>query len=329
MLWTDTIGPRNLRIERFDAKGTVYYWSSSVQGVKVAPYGQTGTDFLSQNTTGECVGCHAVSQSGLMAVTWGSWDGFVMDESVRTLGLLDLNTMEWRATHTDLIYATYKSFSPDGERLLTVSNGQMWVNDSTTGQRITPIPTALPVTQAVWSPDGTEVCVVVVDGEWFDDYRFQGSYLARMADLGDGTFGPLEPLWVPEDGGSAFFPAYSPDGEWIAFVQSDEHVSHLPPDAALYVLPAAGGTPVHLEKASRTYSVNTWPHWAPLPDDDIMWLAFTAQRNYGDLSQDLLQIWIAGFDAEKARQGEDPSWAAFWWPDQDAGEENHLPFWLE
>ena len=59
------------------------------------------------------------------------------------------------------------------------------------------------------------------------------------------------------------------------------------------------------------------------------WLSFTAQRNYGDLSQDLLQIWIAGFDAEKARQGEDPSWSAFWWPDQDAGEENHLPFWLE
>lgn len=327
-LWTDTLGPRNLRIERFDAKGTVYYWSSSVQGVKVAPYGETGTDFLSQNTTGDCIGCHSVSNGGVMAFTYGSWEGFVMDESVRTLGLLDLNTMEWRATHTDLIYATYKTFSPDGTRLLTVSNGQMWINDAQTGERIAPIPTEHPVTQAVWSPDGSEVCVVVVDGDWIDDYRFQGSYLARMADLGDDTFGELEPIWVPE-GGTAYYPAYSPDGEWLAFVQSDENVSHLPPDAALYVLPTAGGEPVHLEKASKTYSVNTWPHWAPLPDDDVMWLAFTAQRTYGDLSQDILQIWIAGFDAERARQGEDPSWAAFWWPDQDAGEANHRPFWLE
>ncbi len=328
-LWTDLNGPRNLRIERFDAKGTVYYWSSSVQGVKVAPYGETAVDFLSQNTTGDCVGCHAVSKSGTMAITWGSWEGFVMDDSVRTLGLLDLNTMEWRASHPDLIYSTYKTFSPDGKRLLTISNGQMWVNDAENGERIAPIPTDLPVTQPVWSPDGTEVVVVVIDGDWYDDYRFQGSYLARMADLGDGTFGELEPLHIPEDGGSAYFPSYSPDGEWIVFVQNDDHITHLPPDAALYVIPAQGGEAIHLDKASRGYSVNTWPQWAPLPDDDLMWIAFTAKRNYGNLSDDLLQIWIAGFDAEKARNGEDPSWAAFWYPDQDAGEENHLPFWLE
>lgn len=328
-LWTDVNGPRDLRIERFDAQGTVYYWSSSVQGVKVAPYGETATDFLSQNTTGECIGCHSVSSDGTMAITWGSWDGFVMDDSVRTLGLLDLRTMEWRATHTDLIYSTYKTFSPDSARLLTVSNGQMWLNDATTGERVVQIEHPDPLTQPVWSPDGEEVAVVVVTGDWFDDYRFRGSYLARMADPGDGTFGTLEPLYVPPEGSSVYFPAYSPDGEWLAFIMTDSDQTHLPPDAALYVIPAAGGEPVHLERASRGFGVNTWPNWAPLPDDDIMWISFTAKRNYGNYSDDILQIWIAGFDAERARAGEDPSWAAFWWPDQDAGEENHLPFWLE
>ena len=328
--WTDVGGERALRVERFDARGTVYYWSSSVQGVKVAPYGETATDFLSMNTTGDCIGCHTVSQAGLMAITWGSWEGFVMDDSVRTLGLLDLNTMEWRATHTDLIYSTYKTFSPDSTRLLTVSNGQMWLNDALTGERLFQIEHDLPVTQPVWSPDGSEVTFVVIDGDWYDDYRFKGSHLARMADLGDGTFGPIETIYEPEeDGGSAFFPSYSPDGEWLLWVESDDQISHLPFDAALYVMPAEGGQRVHLEKASSGYAVNTWPTWAPLPDDDIMWIAFTAQRNYGNRSDDLLQIWIAGFDAERARRGEDPSWSAFWYPDQDAGEDNHLPFWLE
>ena len=328
-LYEDIAGSRDLRIERFDAMGTVYYWSSSVQGIKAAPFGETATDFLSMNNTGECIGCHAVSSDGTLAITWGSWDGFVMDESVRTLGLLDLDTMEWRASHPDLIYSTYKTFSPDSQRLLTVSNGSMWLNDAADGQRIAAVEHDLPVTQPVWSPDGSEVTFVVVDGDWYDDYRFQGAYLARMADLGDGTFGPPEPLYVPPDGGTAYFPSYSPDGEWTLFVQSAENVSHLPHDAGLYVIPAEGGEPIHLDAASRGHAVNTWPNWAPLPDDDIMWIAFTAKRNYGNRADDMLQIWIAGFDAERARAGEDPSWSAFWYPDQDAGEANHLPFWLE
>lgn len=327
--WTDVGGVRRLRIERFDARGTVYYWSSSVQGIKQAPYGETARDFISMNTTGDCIGCHAVSADGTLAFTWGSYDEVLIDDSVRTLALLDLETGQYRASHEDLIYSTYKTFSPDGSRLLTVSNGSMWVNDAATGERIAPIPTELPVTQPVWSPDGTEVVVVVIDGEWLDDYRFQGSYLAKMADLGDGSFGPLEPFYVPDAGATAFFPAWSPDGEWLAFVQSDEHQSHLPPDAGLMVVPAGGGEALHMAAASKDYSVNSWPHWAPLSDDDVMWLAFSAQRNYGDLSQDTLQIWIAGFEPARARQGVDPSWAAFWWPDQDAGEHNHLPFWLD
>ncbi len=39
--------------------------------------------------------------------------------------------------------------------------------------------------------------------------------------------------------------------------------------------------------------------------------------------------WGAAFDPERAAEGEDPSWPAFWLPSQETGENNHLPTWFE
>jgi hypothetical protein len=37
---------------------------------------------------------------------------------------------------------------------------------------------------------------------------------------------------------------------------------------------------------------------------------------------------VAAFDPKKAKQGLDPSWAAFWLPGQDEAHNNHIPVWV-
>ncbi|HNH50119.1 MAG TPA: hypothetical protein PKY30_23995, partial [Myxococcota bacterium] len=75
---------------------------------------------------------------------------------------------------------------------------------------------------------------------------------------------------------------------------------------------------------------NSIPRWGPLPDDDVLWLAFSSKRIYGNnLTAGNPQIWVAGFDPIKAGKGEDPSWPAFWLPGQDAAQGNHIPAWAE
>ena len=74
---------------------------------------------------------------------------------------------------------------------------------------------------------------------------------------------------------------------------------------------------------------NSFPRWGPLPDDDVLWLAFSSVRPYTvDPSfNELPQIWITAIDPNKVESGEDPSSAPFWLPGQETQSDNHLPVW--
>jgi len=71
------------------------------------------------------------------------------------------------------------------------------------------------------------------------------------------------------------------------------------------------------------------PTWAPSNKPGVFWLAFSSIRDYGDVlvGTDRDQLWGAAIDPSRIKQGEDPSFAAFWMPFQQLDEGNHRAFW--
>jgi len=80
----------------------------------------------------------------------------------------------------------------------------------------------------------------------------QGTSIARMSVHGDGTFGAPEVLRASADGSqdTLFFPSYSPDSKWIAFVRatgkSKDNVT-----SVISLLPAGGGDPIALTRMNE------------------------------------------------------------------------------
>ncbi|MBM4391290.1 MAG: PD40 domain-containing protein [Deltaproteobacteria bacterium] len=154
-----------------------------------------------------------------------------------------------------------------------------------------------------------------------------------------GNLGAATTLYEPEYQAAntlnVFYPAFSPDGRWVAFNMALGS-SYDNENAQLYVISVDGGEPIPLAAANFAEGItNSWPHWGPLPDDEVFWLAFASKRAYGDIVNDgvtdpsLLQsqIWVAAFRPALAEAGGDPSSPAFWLPNQDPETSNHTSYW--
>lgn len=314
-VWTQSIV---LNVNRMDGEGVIYYWSTSAAGIMRAVYGGQPTEFITPEITGHaCQGCHAV-QGDVIAFTYDGADGPL---GVRTLDgdeIVDDDAM---------IFTTFKAYSPDGAYLLAVNNGSLLLYDTSDYHLITTIPTDGYATQPDWSPDGTRVAYVLADTN-SADFFFTGGKIAVMEWAGSPAyFGASTVLYDPEDATNAYYPAWSPDSEWLAFDVSTED-SYDDATADVWVIAGDGGTPIELVNANITDGLtNSMPRWGPLPDDDVLWLAFSSKRAYGNLVTGNPQIWVSGFDPAKAAAGEDPTWPAFWLPGQDVNQNNHFPFW--
>ena len=94
----------------------------------------------------------------------------------------------------------------------------------------------------------------------------------------------------------------------------DGHVVRSPMVGTFYAAPAPGSPP--FVKLGQTVKVGDT-------------LGTIARRAYGNVVSGAPQIWVAGFDPERAEVGEDPSWPAFWLVNQDSGQNNHIPVWVE
>ena len=318
--------PRTVRINRMDADGSIFYWSTSASGIMEIPYGGQAEEFLTPNTapyTGEsstqCYACHVTSPSGLIAFTYDGGNGRV--------GVKDMEDLSDVISYWDNVYANFKTFSPSGRYMLGTFAGALSLYDGETGQYLQEVSVDGSATHVDWSPDGTQVVMTLTDVH-ASDWSFEGGRIAVMDVVGDGQFGDVRVLYRPETG-VAYYPAFSPDGEWIAFNVSTGD-AYDDEDAAVMVMSSTGGDPIALGAANLGEGLtNSWPRWGPLPDDDVLWLAFASKRTYGNLTAGNPQIWVAGFDPELARKGEDPSWPAFWLPGQDTAQNNHIPVWAE
>ena len=318
--------PARLSFARTDPGGVLYYWSAASSGVWRTTLGATAAARQEQPAGDPtCVGCHAVSRDGRsMAVSVGTSE---------TLRSFELETLAPTISDTAKYPMGWAAFTPDGTLLLVADKGVLVLRDATTGMPIgTPdgrVPLAIKATHPDWSPDGTYVAVALSSD--ISNMEIKNGAIARIR-FTHGSFGEPEILVPSSPGTNNYFPKWSPDGKFIAYVSATTP-SRGAPSAELRLIRAAGGPPVPLRLANhRVASVDdiadlatTMPTWSP-PTGDISWLAFSSTRPYGAVMPTAAhaQVWMAALDL--TRDG-DPSFAAFWLPSQDVRVLNNSPIW--
>ena len=338
--------------------GTIYYWSTGSRGLMRARFDQPSPTRYFTDPAGDgattCTGCHTVSRDGKRLVAgydknqlaeisladrstllaFGNVDpGGGPMPPPGPMGMNDAGAAGPKAPGP-LVWST---FSPDGKRLLVAGGGKLRLFDADTGAALgdgdgtVPLPPGTNATHPDWSPLGDQVAVTF-DVKGGDKQTENGS-IAVLPYAGD-VFGTPEVLVMPAaDHDNNFFPSFSPDGRFIAYVNASGP-SQNATAAELRLLEVATGTVRDLTRLNErvngedgiTGIGNTMPTWAPSDPGGTYWLVFSSLRTYADLrpqdpKQD--QLWIAGIDPTL----DDPSFAAFWAPFQNLGQGNHRAFW--
>lgn len=235
--------------------------------------GAQPVSFRALNREG-CMGCHTVSNaSHQIAAVVGPIPGRGV-----------VYTLSGKRVSIPSIDAIYYAWSPDGQRLaFSDSKGDIHLLDLQTGM-VTPLAGAsdpnLTETMPAWAPDGQTI-----------------AFVRSQAPLGIGgasVEGPCDIYVVPATGGQPqplpgasgqgfnYYPAYSPDGRWLAFTHHTTGQRTYSDEAAeIYLVPAAGGDAHRLAANDAPDGTplqnvsNSWPTWSR----DGRWLAFNSKRN--------------------------------------------------
>ncbi|HEY3496859.1 MAG TPA: MopE-related protein [Polyangiaceae bacterium] len=343
-----------------EVEGAIYYWSTGTKGVMKAlvadPIPVKFYTDPSAADAGTCVACHTLSRDGKRLAV--GYDGETLREvSVperRTILPVDGGTGGGATTEPPPMGdkggmpdkgmmpgkgmpSAWTTFSPDGEQLLVAANGILTLIDSDTGEPIgddggiVPIPEGTIATHPDWSALGDRVAITL--GKSGGNKEVEGGAIAILPYEG-GAWGEPEIL-VPNSGGddNNFFPVWSPDSKFIAYVNAAGK-SKDATSATLRLVAAQGGDPILLTRVNErvndadgvTGIGNSMPTWAPSTKPGTFWIAFSSLRAYSivreqDPKED--QIWIAAIDPAL----EDPAYAAFWAPFQNIDDGNHRAFW--
>ena len=321
-----------VRNSREDIMGGIYYWAAAntagADGIFRHDMGRPGQEaeaFYTRTEAGRCVACHALSRDGTrMAVTYDGGGG--------AANIIDV------ATRTELVAGppitwNFATFTPDADRLLTVSGGVLSLRDPTTAAVITTVPTGGYSTHPDFSPMGDRI-VYVRAASPSADWVFTGGALATQTVSGD-TFGG-EQILVPASPNN-YYPSLSPDGQWVLFNRSSED-AYDDGTAELWVVKIDGTVgPLKLDLANIGPGLtNSWARWAPFegtygPDaEPIFWLTFSSKRAFGvRLGAGRPQIWMTPFFPGRADAGSDPTAPGFRLPFQDIDSSNHIAQWTE
>ena len=317
--------------------GALYYWSTGAAGVmKASISAPIATKFFTDPAGDDdtCVSCHTVSRNGRrLSAGYGG-------ERLRAITIPDRTVTVPADPAADGPNYGWGTFSPDASRLLYSHQGHLTLLDAETAAviRDVTLPDGLLAQHPDWAPSGDYVVVALGTAD-IKNKEVKNTSLARIPVLPDDDFGVPEVL-LPSTGAddTIYFPSYSPDSRWIAFVRGvgrskDNETSEL------FLLSADGsGDPILLTRLNErvrdqdgiTLIGNSMPTWAPSTRPDIFWLAFSSLRDYGNVlsGTDRDQLWGAAIDPARIAAGEDPSYAAFWMPFQDLEEGNHRAFWV-
>jgi len=317
--------------------GAIYYWSTGTSGVMRARI----EDSISQkfytdpeaDDAGECVACHTVSRDGRrMAMGYGG-------EALRTIEIDTLDVLTPTPGQAERKVG-WSTFSPDGELLLVSEKGVLRLLETATGEPVgdneglVPLPEGKKANMPDWSGLGDKVAFAMTSKDKVGNKDIEAASIA-VIDYANGAWGAVDVL-VESQGGddNNFFPAWSPDSAWIAYVNAQQK-SKDAVTATIRLVSADGGTSRELTRLNGRVNAedgvidigNAMPRWAPSTLPGTFWLAFSSLRAYATLrpqddKED--QIWIAAIDP--AASG-DVSYAAFWAPFQSIEDGNHRAFW--
>jgi len=319
-----------------DVPGALYYWSTGAQGVLRATLGSpTAAKFFTDPSGADdtCVSCHTVSRNGKRLA--GGYGG----EKLRQISVPDRTLQIPAAAATAGVSYGFGTYNPDASRLLYADKGKLTLLNAETGAKLSDV--TLPVgafaSQPDWAPDGKHVAVAYqLGGKAPGNKTVTGTSLARIPVTND-QFGAPEVL-VASAGATdtLYFPSYSPDSRYIAFVRG-QGGSKDNETSSVWLVAATGGQPVAMTRLNErvrhedgvTGIGNSMPTWAPSLKRSEFWLAFSSIRDYGDVLVDTSrdQLWGAAIDPSRIAAGQDPSYAAFWMPFQQLDEGNHRAFW--
>lgn len=325
--------PVEIAFSQNPVDGAIYYWSTTVAGVRRATVSDAGpTDFLTPAQTGKCVACHTVSRNGARIAA---------DIGGEILGVYNVKDGATVISPAAKIAQAWTTFSPDNTRIVTASKGILTLRDGETGQMINTVPVGAGLfgTQPDWSPDGK--LLVFARSTVNKDRGYAGSSIVTLEYSG-GTWQNAKVLVASTSAmDTNAFPMFSPDSRWIAFTKavgsSDKNLK-----ARLYIVATDGSSPpVELAQADTVVSnqtlsgtaadvANNMPTWAPTRPGETMFVAFSSQRAYGKVYafKAYNQMWVAAVDPTRL-PGSDPSLPAFRLPFQGDTEDSHRPFWAE
>ncbi|MBN1564131.1 MAG: VWA domain-containing protein [Anaerolineae bacterium] len=249
-----------------DVPESVYFWrmDGSQRGIFLT-HSDLAADEPAQvsslNETASCLGCHFVSSEAEIV---GAIVGPVPDNDALRLTEFDGDLIE------DLppIDAIYGAFSPDGRKLaVTTSNAELFVFDRDAPaygwQQFQNASDAQNgVLMPAWTPDGQNIAFVRANRGNLE----VGLLALNQSDIYMIASDPaLNAVPIPIVGASAndglnYYPAFSPDGRWLAFTHHQNATTYSDPQAEIWLLNLETGVAGPIAGNAPNAS-NSWPSW--------------------------------------------------------------------
>jgi hypothetical protein len=341
--------PQVIQLSNEQMEGGLYYWASAstteVIGIfrhDMSNPGLPAEEFLTTNqTSGRCVACHVLSRDGTrMAITY--------DGGNNPATMVDVGTAAVAPSKTSWNFGT---FTPDNAQFLSVEGGTLVVRDAKTQDVLATMTSAAMVSHPDLSPDGTKLVYVTNPSGFYDWDFINGQIYTRTYNQATRTFGPEQPLvndgknnfypsWSP-DGQWILF---NKD-------ETGRETTYDNANGSTWVIKANGSQPpVQLAKADEAMGLtNSWVRWAPFPQtlgdagEPMFWITMSSKRDFGVRMRNTglfqrpaqgspaktAQLWMTPFFPNLALQGQDPSAKAFRLPFQNLDSSNHLAQWTQ
>ena len=266
----------------------IYFWRITEDGESGILYKPISPDlpvreFKALNAQAECVACHTTSMSGdtVAAVT----DGLN--------GPIVVMRLDGTRIAIPPVTGAFVALSPEGDRVAYAKDGRdIQIIDLATGADVPLAGASSPdviETMPTWAPDGSTIAFVRAVGE------VRGYALAVPCKIHTipASGGVATPLHGADSDGFNYYPAYSPDGRWLAFTRHNSGGStRADPAAEIFVVPATGGVATRIAAndlasgQALSGAANSWPTWSP----DGRQLAFNSTRNGGQFDVFVTEI---------------------------------------
>jgi hypothetical protein len=334
-----------MRVVEEPITGGLYYWNAGEGSIDRFEFGVPGARaerFIdrARATAGTCVGCHALSRDG-----------------TRIAVGTDIPTTTWQifdvATRTRLVnrgaggffpsQPNFGSFSPDSTQIVTSALTGLTIRSATEDRIIVDNLGGGAASQPDWSADGNHIVFVRHDAPAvlvYDALGVSSGRIVRLDRVGDTW--TLGPTLVNTPGANNYYPAYSPDGNYIVYNHSPSNTGSAGadpdsgmtgvPDAQIMIVPSAGGDPIRLSRLMGL--ADSWAKWDPTVyrdgSHDLFWLTWSSRRAFGlRVGADVrAQLWMAAVDPSALARGEEGVTAPFRLPFQNIATSNHIAQWV-